>query len=151
MSKKQNIVLGASITAGLAGILTSLLLSNKSNSSWTDGVSSLIPEKENNHEKFFIGSIAGGLAGVLISMLFAPQAGKDLVNNILRHLRSAEKKVVRAYKPVSKIKRKAKKKLAKVVAPKNTKPKKAPRKKRVAKKQDAPIKDSVVDIASEAV
>jgi len=151
MSKKQKIVLGASITAGLAGILTTMFLSKKSSSSWLDEVSSMQIEKENHHEKFFLGGLAGGLAGVLLSLLFAPQSGKDLVKSISRHLKSTEKKVTKAVRP-SKIKRSsssAKKKMANSVTFTIKKSKKALRKKNLAKKREpskkTPIEEAVTD------
>ena len=99
MNNKQNIVIGASITAGLAGILTTMLLSKKSRSNYLPEDSSLHFNLENSQEKFFLGGLAGGLTGVVLSILFAPQSGKELIKSISRHLKSAEKKVAKAVSP----------------------------------------------------
>jgi len=140
MNKKQNSVVGATITASLVGILTALLISKKSSASRVNGKPFMQIKKEDDHGNFLLGGLAGGVAGILLSILFAPQSGKDLIKNILRHLQTVEKRVVRTHVPTG-IKR-TKKKSEPATAPREKKT--APRS--LVKKQTMAKKNRLVNI-----
>lgn len=88
-STNQNVMIGTAVMAGILGILSGLIRSNKKVKNWKEQARGMVrghDQKEIINKNLIVGGIAGGIIGATAALLLAPKSGSELIKDITHTL-----------------------------------------------------------------